>query len=52
MFHITMSHPEQDPPPSDMKWTALGRASTHPKVRFAHETRQGLILGSVPDMPQ
>ena len=48
MFPMTMTHLEPDPPPSDMRWTAQGRPSTHPHVKSAHRTRQGAMPGSVP----
>ena len=48
MFPMTVTHLEPDPPPSDMRWTAQGRPSTHPHVKSAHRTRQGAMPGSVP----
>ena len=45
MFLMTMSCPELDPQPSNMRWTVQGRPSTQPHVRSAQETRQGFFWG-------
>ena len=47
VFLMTVSRPEPDFPPCDMRWPTLGRPSTHPHVGSAQEIRQGAMPGFV-----
>ena len=47
VFLMTVSRPEPDFPPCDMRWPTLGRPSTHPHVGSAQGIRQGAMPGFV-----
>ena len=47
VFLMTVSRPEPDFPPCDMRWPTLGRPSAHPYVGSAQGIRQDAMPGFV-----